>query len=555
MAKRIYGIDLGTTYSCVAGFDENGRAVVYRNDEGEATTPSVVWFEGRTATVGSVAKEQAAHEPGAVVSAIKREMGTEKEIVQSQKRLRPEMVSALILKKLVQDVQSATGEEVEDVVITCPAYFGEAEREATRCAGKLAGLNVLSIIDEPSAAAFSYGLERSSTNETLALVFDLGGGTFDVTIIRIGKEIKVVATDGDRRLGGRDWDRVVASYFIERYCEQTGKDRDSFGEDSKLFAQMMVLAEKYKRLLSNVQKVKVSFEYDGEFCSFDFTRDDFDAKTAGLLETALDKTRKVLRDTGMDGRDMTFLMVGGSTYMPQVANALKRVFKCEPRSYSPDEAVARGAALYARQMSITRAIEKAGGDPDDLFLSGNIKERVEELVLSGDIRDEGLLLMGAKGGLRRITSVCSKSYGIKYVRDKDDDIGYVVNLISKNTALPFSPNGQEGPGVGHSYTVSDNQTGCSFKVYENDELSRDEHIDIDLCSYLGEMKLTGLPEGRKAGQPLTEFMELDAEGLLHAWGIDDSTGKRCDVTIQIKGVLGRDKMASAQEIVDWFRVS
>lgn len=547
MHEKVYGIDLGTTYSCVAGFDEHGKVVVFDNDQMEPTTPSVVWFEGRTATVGSPAKEQAPVHPESVVSAIKRKMGTDELVVQSGKNLRPEMVSALILKKLAKDAK-ANGEDVRKVVITCPAYFGVSEREATKRAGEMAGFDVLSIVNEPSAAAFSYGLEQESLDGKTVLVFDLGGGTFDATVIRIGKEIQVIATGGDSYLGGRDWDETIAKYFIERFCEETGFDRSVADNDSGFLAEMMTLAEKRKRQLTNATKAKVAIEQYGRACSFEFTRDEFDAKTAGLLQSAILATRQVLEEAGQkefgfSTAGMEILMVGGSTMMPQVAVALEHEFGIKPKSYRPHEAVARGAALYARQALAVRTAESRGLSADDLFLGGDIGsgKGTPDLFLEGETEPIG----------PRIRNVTSKSFGTFFVRGIDDKVGYVSNAIRKNTEIPFKPHG--GEGELHGGTLVDNQSQVVFRIFENEESILDGEIEPELCSEIGTMELTGLPLGPK-GQGLTVFMELDNEGLLHAWGIHDDTGKRCDVTIKTERVLSQAEARDAKTVVDWFHV-
>ncbi len=550
MSEKVYGIDLGTTYSCLAGFDEHGKVVVFDNDQMEPTTPSVVWFDGRTAMVGSPAKEQAPVHPEAVVSAIKRKMGTDETTFQSGKNLRPEMVSALILKKLVKDAKS-NGEEVRKVVITCPAYFGVAQREATKRAGELAGLDVLSIVNEPSAAAFSYGLEQESLEGKTALVFDLGGGTFDATVIRIGREIEVIATGGDSYLGGRDWDEAIAKYFIERFCEETGYDRSLADADKGFLAEMMSLAEKRKRQLTNATKAKVAIEQYGRNCSFEFTRDEFDAKTAGLLQSAILATRQVLEDAerkefGFNRAGMEILMVGGSTLMPQVSAALEREFGVRPKSYQPHEAVARGAALYARQALAMKKVEARGGNPDDLFLGGDIGSSRSggDLFLDGDV--------GAGQPFVKIVNVTSKSFGIHYYESSSDKIGFIVNVVAKNTAIPFQPH--DGEGESHSSTLFPNQTSCKFEVWENEETIVGDQIDIDICTKIGEMTLTGLPPGRPPGQACTVFMEIDREGLLHAWGLHDETHRRCDVTIKTERVLSREEVHDAKSTVDWFEV-
>lgn len=546
MSEKVYGIDLGTTYSCLAGFDEHGKVVVFDNDQMEPTTPSVVWFNGRTATVGSPAKEQAPVHPEAVVSAIKRKMGTDEATVQSGKSLRPEMVSALILKKLVKDARS-NGENVRKVVITCPAYFGVAQREATKRAGELAGLEVLSIVNEPSAAAFSYGLEQESLDGKTVLVFDLGGGTFDATVIRIGREIEVIATGGDSYLGGRDWDETIAKYFIERFCEETGYDRSIADDDKGFLAEMVTLAEKRKRQLTNATKAKVAIEQYGRTCSFEFTRDEFDAKTAGLMQSAILATRQVLKEAGQKNfcfntAGMDILMVGGSTLMPQVAATLEREFGITPKSYRPHEAVARGAALYARQALAIQTAEARGLSAEDLFLGGDIgsRGRKQDFFLGGE--------MGSIGP--RIRNVTSKSFGSLFLRDKFDKIGHVSNAIRKNTEVPFEP--RDGEGVLHGETLYDNMTAVQFRIFENEEALFGGEIDPELCTEIGTMELQIPP--LPAGEPVTIRMKIDSEGLLSAEGIHDRTGRRCHVSIKTEHVLAREEVNDARTVVDWFEV-
>lgn len=557
MSENVYGIDLGTTYSCLAGFNEDGKIVVFENDQMETTTPSVVWFNGlrgRTATVGAAAKEQAAVSPEAVVSCIKRKMGTSEETMQGGQKLLPEMVSALILKKLVKDAKIK--EKKPKVVITCPAYFGDSGRQATKIAGELAGLEVLSIINEPSAAAFSYGMEQNDLKGKDVLVFDLGGGTFDATVLRIGEDIRVIATGGDGYLGGRDWDEAIAHLFIERFCDATGYDRGKAENDAGFLAEMVVLAEKRKRQLTRAQKVKVAIEKYGRTCSFEFTRDEFDAQTAGSLESAISATKTVLEEARMKDRsfrpeDMEILMVGGSTLMPQVAVALERAFGIVPKSYKPHEAVARGAALYARQAQEIEKVKARHGNPDDLFLGGEVRDN---LFLGGDVRGDARGAGEGQGKFKRIRNVTSKSYGVRYYDSQTDRQGYVVNVIPKNTEIPFKPEMGGEVGESHSWTLFPNQTEVLFEVYENEDMSLRKRLDLDYCNRLGAMTLTGLPGGRPAGQACTIFMELSDEGLLHAWGIHDETGKRCDVTIQTEGVLSEEEIEDSQAIVDSFKV-
>lgn len=548
MNEKVYGIDLGTTYSCIAGFDENGKVEVFENDIMESTTPSVVWFhDGKKATVGAIAKEQIAIEPTSVVSAIKREMGSNYSIKQLGKEFKPEMVSALILKKLVKDAKLSRFPKPK-VVITVPAYFGINEREATKNAGVLAGLDVLALIDEPSAAAISYGMEQEKLDGKNVLVYDLGGGTFDVTIINISHEIKVIATEGDSRLGGRDWDEEIANYFIERFCKEKGYDKESISKDKAFYAQIMSVAEKIKRQLSYRTSTKVAFKYDkfGDSISFDFSREDFNDltevllyRTTLLVEKALEEAKK--KDSTFSTSDIEILMVGGSTLMPQVAEMLEKKFNKKPKSYNPHEAVARGAAFYALQVNKVKETTEKGGNIDELFLGGDV---------SKNNQSEDLSLGGEK--FIRVKPVTSKSYGIRYFKSVSDKNGYVLNVILKNTQIPFKPNEDSREGISKCATLSENASSVLFELYENEDTTFRKELDIedDFCTKKGEMILA-LPPNMPKHEPLTVFMELSEDGLLHVWGIHNRTGNKCEVSIKTENILSQEEIGrTAQEIVD-----
>lgn len=535
MTEKVYGIDLGTTYSCLAGFDENGKVVVFDNDLMEPTTPSVVHFDGRKAVVGVAAKEQAAVTPGEVVQDIKREMGSANVHVHSGKHLRPEMVSALILRKLAQDGGIYEGTKKPAVVITCPAYFGDPERKATKAAGELAGLDVKSVINEPTAAAISYGMEQTSLDGKVVLVFDLGGGTFDVTLLRIGKSIETIATGGDSMLGGRDWDKLVADLFLRRFSEMTGVDAGVLERDAGFRAELEALAEKRKRDLTGTDKVRVNIERRGEMCHFDFTRAEFDAETSGLLEQTIIKTRQTLGEAAnkegvANFKFDTVLCVGGSSLMPQVGAALRKAFGVEPKSYRPHEAVARGAAWYAkrRQAESSSALYLGGRGGDDLHLPGRQGE------LPPPIED-----------------VTSKSYGVKFVHGPFDSKGYVCNLIAKNTKVPCDRSRQ-------SYTVEDWQTAVTYDIYEDDEVMEGGEFspkeEDGVCVKIGTMNLSGLTPRRAGETTARVYMALNPEGILHAWAIEDQTGKRCDVTIQTENAMTERDIEDAQTAVNWFKV-
>ena len=347
MAKYIFGIDLGTTYSCIAYVDESGRAVVVNNSEGTNTTPSVVNFASPSqVVVGQVAKENAVIDPQNTVSLVKTLMGKSNFAINyNGEDKTPEEVSAYILRKLAEDAGKLIDTEVKDVVITCPAYFGTAERTATKNAGEIAGLNVIEIISEPTAAALFYGCAKEQEEKTI-LVYDLGGGTFDVTIMRISAgKIEVICSDGNHQLGGKDWDTEVMNYLATQFCSETGFDGD-FDEYAQ--QDLRLKAEKAKQQLSSRPEVPVMLDAAGLRARVSLSRDTFDEITRALLNESLEKTDAAIAVAAEKGYKVDeILLVGGSTRMPQVPKALIEKYGIEPKVLEPDEAVAKGAAIYA----------------------------------------------------------------------------------------------------------------------------------------------------------------------------------------------------------------
>lgn len=307
---KVFGIDLGTTYSCIAYIDENGKPVVLKNAEGDLTTPSAVFFETQTdVTVGSAAKESAKMYPEQVVTFIKRSIGQPGfSLNLNGIDMKPEEISSYILKKVVKDAEDTLrmegklgdDEQIRDVVITCPAYFGVTERDATKAAGVIAGLNVLAIINEPTAAAITYGVTDDSQNKTV-LVYDLGGGTFDITMINIKPgEIRVICTGGDHNLGGKDWDDRVLMYLAEQYQSETGTP-DSILEDAETLQELSLAAERAKKLLSAKEKAPVAVNYMGERVRVELTREKFDELTEDLLTRTIDLTREMFKEAVIKG--------------------------------------------------------------------------------------------------------------------------------------------------------------------------------------------------------------------------------------------------------------
>lgn len=510
MTRPVLGIDLGTTYSCVAALDENGRASVLPNQESDLTTPSVVFFEeSGKAVVGKFAKNELKNEPGRVVDLIKRHMGEEGYTVGVDGKERyPQEISALILKQVVEDALNVLGVEapesgpLADVVITVPAYFGAAERQATRDAGEMAGLHVLNIINEPTAAAIAYGL-ISSGHDRSVLVYDLGGGTFDVTIINIAEnEIRVIATGGDHRLGGADWDSRLADLICEKFADQhPGHDPRT---DSDAAGSVELLAEEAKKALTRRDSYSSTIVANGQRAKIEISRAELEECTADLLGRTLDFARDVLghaREKGVTTID-ELLLVGGMSHSPAVKQRLVDEFPTlpTPQLADPDQIVAKGAALFAAS-----SVAEADGSVSPVA---------------------GL---PGRASLPKIVDVTSKGYGVAVVRDsrKSLDEMMVAWLIHPNDEIPASPRDT-------FRTVEDGQETVRVAVYESmtDVLSDELEHNLELVN--GE--LTGLPPNQPAGQPLEVWFNLEADGILRITAIA-SNGEELTLEAKISGLV------------------
>ena len=345
-----FGIDLGTTNSCIAYMDESGRPAIVRNTLGETTTPSVVYFEGPgKITVGQAAKDVAIAVPHLVAQLVKREMGQPNRLFTYYKqKYTPEMISAFILRDLAHSVSAALDETVRNVVITIPAYFGVAEREATRRAGEIAGLTVLDVLPEPVAAALSYQDYQRRADVRNVLVFDLGGGTFDTTVIRLdGNDVTVICTDGDHRLGGADWDQRIGAYLLKEFRERHPQLDPS--ADESFMQDIAMKAESLKRDLSSRSTRRLDLRFAGAAAQVELSREQMEELTADLLERALSIAGRTMDEARHKGvADISeVVLVGGMTRMPAVSEQLAKQFGLEIKRHEPDLAVARGAALFA----------------------------------------------------------------------------------------------------------------------------------------------------------------------------------------------------------------
>jgi molecular chaperone DnaK len=508
--RPVLGIDLGTTYSCVASLDENQRVSVLPNQEGDLTTPSVVYFEqSGNVTVGKFAKNELNNEPDRVVSLIKRHMGEEGYTVEIDGQEHyPQRVSAIILRQVVEDALSVLGVEVPeggpiaDVVITVPAYFGAAERQATRDAGEMAGLEVINIINEPTAAAIAYGLVSPGAERTV-LVYDLGGGTFDVTIIKVSQtEIRVIATGGDHQLGGADWDTRVVELICGKFGEQHSGSDPRLDLDAA--GTIELLAEEAKKALSRRDSYTGTVIANGERAKIEITRREFEEATADLVGRTLDFTKDVLghaRDKGVDRID-ELLLVGGMSHSPAIKERLAAEFTDlpTPQLADPDQIVAKGAALFAAS--------GIGADSDGT-----------------EAPQQGL--PGGKP-LPKIVNVTSKGYGIAVIRDrrKPDGDKIVSWLVEPNDEIPAMPEKTFG-------TVEDNQESVRIAVYESttDVLSEEIHNNLELVA--GD--LVKLPPG-PAGQPLLVAFRLGGDGILHIRATS-TDGRELTLEAKISGLI------------------
>lgn len=525
--------------------DEYGKPIVLKNSDGDHTTPSVVMIESAdNIIVGTEAKRTIEIEPDKTIQFIKRKMGKEKDTVKLNgiEYHAPE-ISSMILKKIVKDANDELkqtgvikdGEEIKDVVITCPAYFGMNERQATKTAGELAGLNVLNIINEPTAAAISYGVSGGDKNETV-LVYDLGGGTFDITVMNIaGGNISVVCTGGDDQLGGKDWDECLMEYIEERYEEENGED---LSEDPETVAALYVDVETWKKALTSREKVNVSVNGPAGRFREELTREKYEELTRDLLNRTKNLLDDILATSAAQGYPMAsidkVLLVGGSSRMPQVAAMIQGDYGITPVLSDPDEAVAKGAAIYAGN-------EKAYNDfiQSEAAKAGKTVEEIkEDNLVSGEIDKKFAVSMGAgnSGGVKlKITNVLSRTYGLStYVDDAMKQL-MIRNMLMTNEKLPAT-------STRSFYTVSNNQTALDIEIYES--RSSDEIIDIDDRKPITNIHMAFAGPVSRNTEVIITFA-LDNSGLLHIVAEEQQYHSRLETTFQLSNQMTDEEMHSA----------
>lgn len=550
MTNRIYGIDLGTTYSCISYVDEWGKPVVVPNFEGDLTTPSVVHFESAdNIVVGKEAKNASKVDPDRVVEFVKRSMGDttfSREI--DGKSYRPEEISSYILRKLASDASQTVGEEIKDVVITCPAYFGINEREATKNAGVLADLNVVNVLNEPTAAAICYGVDQGKGNEVV-LVYDLGGGTFDITVIAMEqRDIRVVVTGGNHNLGGKDWDDRLIEYLAEQFMnENTGESNPL--DDKYTMQELAKSAEDIKKGLSTKEKYPVMVSHNGKRARVEVTREKLEELTADLLQQTVDLTRHVLEEAKEKGvaKIDQMLLVGGLSKMPVVARRMHEEFGVETNLFEPDLSVVKGAALMGQKIMAGEMIREiiaseTGTTIDEIDLAEIDQETIAEAARKATATAGAKFRLPSKDladmATRKVVNVCSKGFGVVAVDAEDGEKEYVAYLIQHNTPVPVEVT-ETGFG-----TLRPNQQQVSVRVMEQSGQVQSPALEDN--KLISEGDIAPLPPNLPAGSPIHVTFRLAEDGTLSVTAVEPSSGRDLNLEVKVEGVMSQQEIEASK---------
>ncbi|MFN6314556.1 MAG: Hsp70 family protein [Planctomyces sp.] len=509
------GIDLGTTFSAIAMLDKDGNPTVISNADGRDITPSVVLLDEDKVVVGPSFERISVADPTSIVEAIKREMGNKNySVVYQNKRLTPEFISALILKKMKQDAEKVIG-PIANAVITVPYYFNDVRRKATQDAGKIAGLNVIDIINEPTAATLAYAWSKGDfgrtdikAEEKTIMVYDLGGGTFDVTVVRYTPtNFRVLATDGDVMLGGLDWSKRLSDHLVEQFRRKFNSDPS---EDPEALRNFQQEAEDAKRDLSTKMQVPISVYYKGNTLSVSVSRNDFERMTADLLQRTKDTTELVLQQAGIGpGQLDEIVLVGGSTYMPVVEQMLREVCRKEPsRALKPERAVAEGAAIHAAILQARHGVNSSG-------VVDALQKRLKSV---------------------RTSDVNSHSLGIKITDPKDRSRKINHIMIPRNTPVPHNVRQKFG-------TNSDGQQRIHVEILEGDA------IDPAACEMIGDFRVFNLPSNLPKGSPIEITYAYDSAGRINASAKELTGNNQASTEIVRSGGMNEGQITDALTVL------
>lgn len=523
MSDKVYGIDLGTTYSAIARISDLEQAEIIRNTEGDETTPSVVYFEDTgEIVVGKQAKQVLVTDPDNGVALIKRHMGTEHPLEFRGSEYTPETISSIILREMVNAANTETGEEISKVVITVPAYFGIQEREATKQAGEIAGLEVVGIVTEPVAAALSIG-SGSAEQQTL-FVYDLGGGTFDTTIMKVGGgKVEVVAIDGNRTLGGADWDQALIDLIGEKFIAQAGLGDDDPRYDDAFMSELRRDAEQTKQSLTKRPSATVRCRYGTADEQISVTREEFESATKHLVDQTIEICKRATEIARTKDPGIVvdrFLLVGGSARMPMVEAALKEQLGLDPIRTDFDLAVAKGAAIYG-QTAVDELLMTDEGSGDQPAASNAAPK----------------YYLGGASNLA-VSNVISKGLGIRFVRDEHDEVGYISFIAHSNDPIPMTA---ETISAG---TVVENQTEITMRIFEQaGEKESDVPADNNELKSV-DLSVPPLPKD----SPLDIEFQVTAEGLVTFKLTDLTSGKSESGEVQTS-VMSAADVEAAKSVV------